>query len=159
MITRKISITGLKHVCDHPCAASNLGRQKTLQKLFVLFSVSAGSFTSIGSPLASNLRFYANPVCRKALRSSALTRLNQLQVKAGGHNGNPGFADTAGVQIALSRLSMVEYDAASQTVAVGPGLLWEDVYAALETHGVNVVGGRTPGVGVSGFSLGGGMCL
>ncbi|KAF9017781.1 FAD-binding domain-containing protein [Hymenopellis radicata] len=77
-------------------------------------------------------------------------------VKAGGHNGNPGFADTEGVQIALSRFSAVEYDAASQTVAVGPGLLWEDVYAALETYGVNVVGGRTPGVGVSGFSLGGG---
>ena len=39
---------------------------------------------------------------------------------------------------------------------IGPGLIWDDVYAALEPHGVNVVGGRMSGIGVAGLTLGGG---
>ncbi len=56
----------------------------------------------------------------------------------------------------MSRFSEVTYDAASQTVVVGAGLIWDDVYSALEPHNVNVVGGRVTGVGVAGFTLGGG---
>ncbi len=78
------------------------------------------------------------------------------QVKGGGQTTNPGFSSTPGVQIAMFRFSEVSYDAASQTVDVGAGLVWDDVYAALEPLGVNVVGGRVTGVGVAGFSLGGG---
>lgn len=57
----------------------------------------------------------------------------------------------------MSKFSNVTYDASSQTVEVGPGLIWDDVYEALEDTGVNVVGGRVSGVGVAGFSLGGGQ--
>lgn len=78
------------------------------------------------------------------------------QVKGGGHASNPGFSSTTGVQIAMFRFSEVAYDATSQTVDVGAGLVWDDVYAALEPYGVNVVGGRVTGVGVAGFTLGGG---
>lgn len=77
-------------------------------------------------------------------------------MKGGGHATNPGFSSTTGVQIAMTRFSEVVYDAGSQTVDVGSGLVWDDVYAQLEPHGVNVVGGRSSGVGVAGFSLGGG---
>ncbi|KAJ7107011.1 FAD-binding domain-containing protein [Mycena epipterygia] len=77
-------------------------------------------------------------------------------VKGGGHSSNPGFSSTPGVQIAMTRFSEVIYDAASGTAAIGPGLIWDDVYAALAPHGVNVVGGRVSGVGVAGFTLGGG---
>ncbi|KAJ7459239.1 FAD dependent oxidoreductase [Mycena latifolia] len=77
-------------------------------------------------------------------------------VKGGGHTLNPGFSSTTGVQIAMSRFAGVKYHAASQTVDIGPGLLWDDVYAALAPFGVNVVGGRVSGVGVAGFTLGGG---
>jgi len=56
----------------------------------------------------------------------------------------------------MSRFSEVRYDARSQTAVVGAGLIWDDVYAALAPHGVNVVGGRVTGVGVAGFTLGGG---
>ncbi|KAJ7444709.1 hypothetical protein FB451DRAFT_1434243 [Mycena latifolia] len=69
-------------------------------------------------------------------------------VKGGGHTLNPGFSSTTGVHIAMSRFS--------GTVDIGPGLLWDDVYAALAPVGVNIVGGRVPGVGVAGFTLGGG---
>ncbi|RDB26962.1 hypothetical protein Hypma_005131 [Hypsizygus marmoreus] len=77
-------------------------------------------------------------------------------VKGGGHTSNPGFSSTPGVHIAMSRFSGVTYDAASQTAVIGAGLVWDDVYAALEPHNVNVVGGRVSGVGVAGFTLGGG---
>ena len=59
----------------------------------------------------------------------------------------------------MYRFSDVKYDAASQTAEIGAGLIWDDVYAALEPHGVNVVGGRVTGVGVAGFTLGGGTCI
>ncbi|KAK1236306.1 hypothetical protein PQX77_000468 [Marasmius sp. AFHP31] len=77
-------------------------------------------------------------------------------VKGGGHASNPGFSSTTGVHIAMSRFSEVTYDAASQTAVIGSGLVWDDVYAALAPHNVNVVGGRVTGVGVAGFTLGGG---
>lgn len=61
----------------------------------------------------------------------------------------------------MSRFSDITYHEDTQTVDIGTGLVWDDVYAALAPHGVNVVGGRVPGVGVAGFSLGGGefYCL
>jgi FAD/FMN-containing dehydrogenase len=56
----------------------------------------------------------------------------------------------------MSRFSDVTYDEASQTATIGAGLIWDDVYAALEPYGVNVAGSRESGVGVAGFILGGG---
>ncbi|KAG6907669.1 hypothetical protein DXG01_007819 [Tephrocybe rancida] len=77
-------------------------------------------------------------------------------VKGGGHASNPGFSSTTGVQISMSQFDEVTYDQASQTAVIGMGLIWDDVYAALAPHNVNVVGGRVSGVGVAGFTLGGG---
>jgi hypothetical protein len=56
----------------------------------------------------------------------------------------------------MTRFNQVQYSAVSQTAVVGAGLIWDDVYAALESRGVSVVGGRVSGVGVAGFTLGGG---
>jgi FAD/FMN-containing dehydrogenase len=81
-----------------------------------------------------------------------------LKVKSGGHTSNPGFSSTKGVQIAMSRFSEIDYNEAEKTVTLGAGLIWDDVYAALEPHGVNVLGGRVTGLGVGGFILGGGEC-
>ena len=57
----------------------------------------------------------------------------------------------------MYRFAEVTYNPGSQTADIGAGLTWDDVYAALEPHGVNIVGGRTSGVGVAGFTLGGGL--
>ncbi|KAF7327044.1 FAD-binding PCMH-type domain-containing protein [Mycena kentingensis (nom. inval.)] len=89
------------------------------------------------------------------LKVIATTR-SPFAVKGGGHTANPGFSSTTGVHIAMTRFSEVVYDAGSETVRVGAGLIWDDVYASLEPFGVNVVGGRVSGVGVAGFTLGGG---
>ncbi|KAG6908411.1 hypothetical protein DXG01_004772 [Tephrocybe rancida] len=77
-------------------------------------------------------------------------------VKGGGHASNPGFSSTTGVHINMKRFSEVTYNAATQTAVIGAGLIWDDVYAALAPYNVNVVGGRVTGVGVAGFTLGGG---
>jgi hypothetical protein len=57
----------------------------------------------------------------------------------------------------MSRFTDIKYDAGAKTVTVGSGLIWDEVYAALVPLGVNVVGGRVSGVGVSGLLLGGGL--
>ena len=80
-------------------------------------------------------------------------------MKGGGHATNPGFSSTKGVQIAMSRFNETTVNLMSGTVEIGPGLIWDQVYATLETTGVNVVGGRLPGVGVAGLTLGGGEYL
>ncbi|KAM5546063.1 hypothetical protein V8D89_000189 [Ganoderma adspersum] len=77
-------------------------------------------------------------------------------VKGGGHASNPGFSSTEGVQIAMYRFSEVKYNPDNQTAEVGSGLIWDEIYAALEPYAVNVVGGRVTGVGMAGFTLGGG---
>ncbi|KLO08779.1 FAD-binding domain-containing protein [Schizopora paradoxa] len=79
-------------------------------------------------------------------------------VKGGGHATNPGFSSTTGVQIAMTRFNEVNLSPSNATVDIGTGLIWDDVYASLEASGCNcnVVGGRVSGVGVAGFSLGGG---
>ncbi|KAF8492578.1 hypothetical protein F5888DRAFT_1857925, partial [Russula emetica] len=77
-------------------------------------------------------------------------------VKGGGHATNPGFSSTSGIEIVMTRFNETKVDFTCGTVEVGAGLTWDQVYATLEPTGVNVVGGRIPGVGVAGLTLGGG---
>ena len=63
------------------------------------------------------------------------------------------------MEIALTRFNETTVNSDAGTVQVGPGLTWDQVYTALEPSGVNVLGSRVPGVGVSGVTLGGGECL
>ncbi len=77
-------------------------------------------------------------------------------IKGGGHSLNPGFSSTTGILIAMSRFRQVTYHANNQTVDVGPGLIWDDVYQALDPFNVTIIGGRVSGVGVAGLMLGGG---
>ncbi|CAF1040338.1 unnamed protein product [Rotaria sordida] len=89
-----------------------------------------------------------------------LTIIRETQVpfgiKGGGHSFNPGFSSTTGILIAMSRFRQITYHPTSQTVELGAGLLWGDVYQALDPLGVTVVGGRISSVGVAGLILGGG---
>ena len=56
----------------------------------------------------------------------------------------------------MTRFNNTIYDASSQTAIVGAGLVWDEVYASLQEHNVTVTGGRVSGIGVAGFTLGGG---
>ncbi|KAH9054241.1 FAD-binding domain-containing protein, partial [Lactarius vividus] len=77
-------------------------------------------------------------------------------VKSGSHNGNRGFSSTRGVQISLARFNTFKVNTEAQTVELGPSLAWDDVYRRLAPYEVNVIGGRIPGIGVGGLTLGGG---
>jgi hypothetical protein len=59
----------------------------------------------------------------------------------------------------MSRFNDTKLKSTSGTVEVGAGLTWDQVYAVLEPTGVNVIGGRVPGIGIAGLTLGGGECL
>jgi FAD/FMN-containing dehydrogenase len=56
----------------------------------------------------------------------------------------------------MTRFRDIKVDNTTATVEVGAGLTWDQVYAALDPYGVNVIGGRVPGIGVAGLTLGGG---
>ncbi|KAG2064933.1 FAD-binding domain-containing protein [Suillus decipiens] len=90
----------------------------------------------------------------------ALRILGQTQtpfgIKSGGHAANAGFSSTPGVQIAMYSFSDVVYDSVAQTVTVGTGLVWDDVYVALEQYNMTVAGVKATGIGVGGVALGGG---
>ncbi|KAK0499164.1 FAD dependent oxidoreductase [Armillaria luteobubalina] len=58
-------------------------------------------------------------------------------VKGGGHATNPDFSSTTGVQISMARFNEITYDPMTKTAVVGAG-------------------GRVTGIGVAGFTLGGG---
>ncbi|KAK0199361.1 FAD dependent oxidoreductase [Desarmillaria ectypa] len=77
-------------------------------------------------------------------------------VKGGGHATNQGFSSTTGVQIAMKRFNEVTYDSTTHTAVIGAGNIWDDVYEILNSQGINVLGGRVSGIGVAGFTLGGG---
>ena len=57
----------------------------------------------------------------------------------------------------MSRFNHLSYDTEAQTADIGAGLRWDAVYELLNPKGVTVLGGRTSGVGVAGFILGGGI--
>jgi FAD/FMN-containing dehydrogenase len=78
-------------------------------------------------------------------------------VKGRGHNFNPGFASSSGVQISLASLNSISYDPATELASYGPGNAFSDVYPKLEEFGRIAIGGRVQGVGVAGLSTGGGI--
>lgn len=57
--------------------------------------------------------------------------------------------------MALEKLNDIQVK--KDTVEVGPGLTWYDVYSALEPHGRVAIGGRLKTIGVPGLSLIGGF--
>ncbi|KAK7033658.1 hypothetical protein VNI00_012658 [Paramarasmius palmivorus] len=77
-------------------------------------------------------------------------------VKSGGHTTNPGWSSSPGVLIVTSRFNGVSYDPATNIASVGPGQTGEQVYQKLEPYNVSAALGRVKGVGVGGFTLGGG---
>lgn len=78
-------------------------------------------------------------------------------IRSGGHSPNPGWSSTGqpGLVIDLKNLNQITVSEDKQIVSLGPGALWGDVYTALDSSGISVIGGRIPSVGVGGLILGG----
>lgn len=76
----------------------------------------------------------------------------------GGHMPIPLYGNTnGGVLIAPTGLNTLQLSDDQESLAIGPGNTWGDVYGYLETYGLIVVGGRVGSVGVPGLLLGGGV--
>jgi FAD/FMN-containing dehydrogenase len=57
----------------------------------------------------------------------------------------------------MHELRRVEIDVEAQQARVGAGAIWEDVVNPAAEHGLAVLHGSSPDVGVAGYTLGGGM--
>lgn len=81
----------------------------------------------------------------------------KFAVRSGGHTQFPGGNNIeGGVTIDLGLLDWTKFDEPTETVDIGPGGRWRQVYGELQKHGRTVSGGRDGNVGVGGILLGGG---
>ena len=81
------------------------------------------------------------------------------QIKGVGHASNLGFSSTTGVQVVTSKFQNITYDESTEIVTVGAGVTWDQVYDVVAPYGRNAAGARAEGVGVAGFTLGGGLSI
>ncbi|KAJ9314213.1 CAZyme family AA7 [Paecilomyces variotii] len=71
-----------------------------------------------------------------------------FSIRSGGHSPNPGWSSTGqpGLVIDLKHLNQITVSEDKQIVSVGAGALWGDVYIALDSYGISVIGGRIPSI-------------
>jgi FAD binding domain-containing protein/berberine-like enzyme len=80
----------------------------------------------------------------------------EVAVRGGGH-ATPGFGTTdGGIVIDLGPLKAIHVDPLRRIAWVQPGVVWGELDAATQQHGLAVTGGRMSATGVSGFTLGSG---
>ena len=87
----------------------------------------------------------------------AATRGLPVGVQATGHGRRDGLQ--AGVLITTGRMRALSIDVASRTARVEAGVRSGEVVAAAAEHGLAPRSGSSPGVGVSGYTLAGGLGL
>ena len=81
----------------------------------------------------------------------------EVAVRGGGHS-IPGFSTCdGGIVIDLSPMKAVEVDPGSATATAEGGVLWSELDAATQEHGLAVTGGLVSTTGIAGFTLGGGI--
>jgi FAD/FMN-containing dehydrogenase len=81
----------------------------------------------------------------------------ELAVRGGGHS-IPGFSSCdGGLVIDLSPMKGIEVDPSGRTVVAEGGVLWNELDAATQEHGLAVTGGLVSTTGIAGFTLGGGI--
>jgi FAD/FMN-containing dehydrogenase len=80
-----------------------------------------------------------------------------VAVRGGGHS-IPGFSTCdGGIVVDLSPMKGIEVDVGARTVTAEGGLLWAELDAATQEHGLAVTGGLVSTTGIGGFTLGGGI--
>ncbi|KAM7206082.1 putative FAD oxidase [Naviculisporaceae sp. PSN 640] len=94
----------------------------------------------------------------RAIKSLAAGE-HKFAVRSGGCNFWPSNNIDGGVTIDLGLLDTIEYHEEQDTVSIGPGARWGQVYEYLQRYDRTVGGGRETSVGVGGLVLGGGNNL
>jgi FAD/FMN-containing dehydrogenase len=79
-----------------------------------------------------------------------------VAVRGGGH-GVVGYGVCdGGIVIDLGGLKSIEVDVDAKTARAGGGVLWGELDAATQEHGLHTPGGRVTSTGIGGFTTGGG---
>ncbi|MFE0153227.1 FAD-binding oxidoreductase [Nonomuraea sp. NPDC059007] len=78
-----------------------------------------------------------------------------LAVQATGHGTH--VASDGGLLLKTTDMNTVTVDPHRRTATVGPGAVWADVLAAAAPYGLAPLSGSSPTVGVTGYTLGGGL--
>ncbi|ESK88811.1 fad binding domain-containing protein [Moniliophthora roreri MCA 2997] len=87
----------------------------------------------------------------------------EFAVTSGGHNPWPNMSNIGnpGVTIDMGNMSTVTLfestDGSLPLAGIGPGGRWDKVYDELDKYNLTALGGRSTGVGVGGYLLGGGI--
>jgi FAD/FMN-containing dehydrogenase len=89
----------------------------------------------------------------------AFARTNGLKVTAQGTGHGAGALGPIDgtILIKTGRLNRVEIDAANRIGRFGAGVIWRDAGDAAGEHGLAVLAGSSPDVGVAGYTTGGGV--
>ncbi|KAI1455764.1 hypothetical protein F4805DRAFT_468505 [Annulohypoxylon moriforme] len=122
------------------------------------FAKSQESYWSLSARLspACVVRPRSSQEVASAVRS-LVTQRWKFALRSGGHATCAGASNIAdGVTLDLSLMSWIRFNKTDNTVDIGPGARWKDVYTELDKHGRMVAGGREGNVGVGGLILGGG---
>jgi FAD/FMN-containing dehydrogenase len=81
----------------------------------------------------------------------------RVNVQGTGHNPLP-LGDMSGtLLIRTTRMNKVDIDVRGRRARVQPGTIWSDVSAPASEHGLAALVGSSPDVGITGYSLGGGI--
>lgn len=79
-------------------------------------------------------------------------------VKSGGHARQPDDSvSVGGVTIDMANFKSIEVAADRQTARLGTGHTLDTLYTGLEAYNLTTAGGRSGGVGLGGYALGGGF--
>jgi|SRR5688572_3356532 len=81
----------------------------------------------------------------------------EIAVRGGGHNVAGRATIDGGLVIDLSLMKKIEIDLAASTATAQAGVLWGELDAATQQHGLATVGGEVSTTGIAGLTLGGGI--
>jgi FAD/FMN-containing dehydrogenase len=100
--------------------------------------------------------------CRTAGDVAAALRLGRekdlpIAVRGGGHSIAGLSVNDGGLVVDLSPMRAIEVDARRRSARAGGGVLWGELDAATQEHGLATVGGIVTHTGIAGLTLGGGI--
>src|SRR5207245_3905655 len=93
-----------------------------------------------------------------AIHAVDFARKNDLlvSIRGGGHNIAGNAVCDGGLVIDLSLMKEIVVDAPRRRVRAGGGVVWGELDAATQQHGLATTGGLMSTTGIGGFTLGGG---